>query len=345
MTRRLTRLAELVAAGLVPAERAASLEAVARRYAIAVTPGMAALIDRRNPAADPIGAQFLPDMAELDTRADERADPIGDAAHSPLKGLVHRYPDRVLLMPTLACPVYCRFCFRREAVGPGGAAPDADDLAAAYAYIAARPQIAEVILTGGDPLMLAPRRLAAIADRLAAIDHVGILRVHSRVPVVAPERITAGLVAALRRPGLATYLSVHANHPRELTDAAAAGFARLADAGIVLLSQTVLLRGVNDDPDVLAALFRGLVSQRVRPYYLHHLDPAPGTARFRVPLKRGRAIIAALRGRLTGLAQPTFMLDLPGGLGKAPVGESFAEPTVAGWRVRGPGGDSVLVED
>ncbi len=311
--------AGLAEAGLLPADRLAAAEAVASRYAIAVTPAVAGLIDRDDPD-DPIARQFVPDIAELSVRPEERADPIGDLTHSPLEGIVHRYPDRVLLKAVHVCPVYCRFCFRREMVGPEGLgtlSPEA--LERAVAYIAGHPEIWEVILTGGDPLVLSARRLADIMARLAPIPHVKVVRFHTRVPVVEPERIDALLVGALKASGKAAYLAVHANHPRELTAAARAAAARLADAGIVLLGQTVLLRGINDDAAVLAELMRGFVEARIKPYYLHHPDLAPGTAHFRMSIAEGQALVAALRGRVSGLCQPTYVLDIPGGHGKAPI--------------------------
>ncbi|MCB9959549.1 MAG: lysine-2,3-aminomutase-like protein [Rhodospirillaceae bacterium] len=318
---------------------AAALAEVARRYATAITPALADLIDPADPA-DPIARQFLPDPRELAETPNERADPIGDAAHSPLPGLIHRYADRVLLTLHHACPVYCRFCFRRTRVGPGGAALDAAGLDAALAYIEGHPEIWEVILSGGDPLLVSPRRLDHVLGRLDAIAHVGVVRLHSRVPVADPGRVTAGLVAALRRADTAVWMSVHTNHPRELTDAAAAALARLVDAGVPVVSQTVLLRGVNDDPAVLEALFRRLVRLRVKPYYLHHPDAAPGTAHFRLSLGEGQAIAGALRGRLSGLCQPTYVLDIPGGHGKVPVGPCYARPDRGGtgWTVADPAG-------
>ena len=311
----------LGAAGLIDAARIAEADAVASRYAVAVTPHVAGLID---PAAadDPIARQYLPDPRELARIPEERDDPIGDAAHSPLPGVVHRYPDRVLLMPTTACPVYCRFCFRRERVGRGAAAMPAAALDAALDYIAARPAIREVILTGGDPLILSPRRLGGILRRAAAIETVEVLRVHSRVPVADPGRVDAALVAALRHD-VPVYVSIHCNHPREIDPAAARAIALLADAGLPLLGQTVLLKGVNDDAETLAALFRALVRHRVRPYYLHHPDLAPGTARFRLSIEEGQALMRALRGRISGLCQPSYVVDIPGGHGKVPVGPAF----------------------
>jgi len=329
--RTLRRVGELAQAGLVTTDPA--LEAVEARYAVAVTPTLAQLIDPAD-AADPIARQFLPDARELETRPDERDDPIGDDAHSPVPGIVHRYPDRVLLKLVGVCAVYCRFCFRREMVGPGAETSLTDDaLDAALAYIAGRPEIWEVVLTGGDPLVASPRRLAELMARLAAIAHVKIVRFHTRVPVAAPERLTGALVEALRAPGVTTYVAIHANHARELGPEARAALARLADAGIALVGQSVLLAGVNDDAGTLAALFRALVECRVKPYYLHHPDLAPGTAHFRLPIQRGQALMAALRGRVSGLALPTYVLDIPGGHGKVPVGPSYLEPAPEGWRV------------
>jgi lysine 2,3-aminomutase len=328
--------ADLCAAGLVSAEEEAALEPVAARYAVAVTPDMAALIDRTDPA-DPIARQFVPDAGELHPLPEERADPLDEARLSPVPGVVHRYPDRVLLKLTHACPVYCRFCFRREVVGPGGPQALSDTaLDAALAYIAGTPGIWEVILTGGDPLVLSPRRIAEVTRRLSAIGTVKVLRWHTRVPVVDPGRITEEVATALRSPSKAVYVALHANHARELTAAARAACARLIDAGIVMLSQTVLLRGVNDDAETLAALMRAFVETRVKPYYLHHPDPAPGTGRFRLTIAEGQAIVRRLRGRLSGLAQPTYVLDIPGGHGKVPVGPAYLDESAG--RVADPGG-------
>jgi lysine 2,3-aminomutase len=312
----------ILAAGSAPPERRVALEQVAARYAVAITPAMRELIDPLDPS-DPIARQFVPDPAELATAPGELADPIGDAARSPLPGIVHRYPDRVLLTPVHLCPVYCRFCFRRERVGPGvAAALSAAELATALDYIAGQPEIWEVILSGGDPLILSPRRLRAILKALAAIGHVKVVRFHTRVPAVAPERVTPSLARALRVSDKASYVVLHANHPRELTAAARAACGRIVDAGVPMLSQSVLLRGVNDDPVVLAELMRAFVEARVKPYYLHHLDPAPGTGHFRTDIAQGQDLVRALRGHHSGLCQPTYVLDLPGGHGKAPIAAS-----------------------
>jgi lysine 2,3-aminomutase len=319
----LRSIADLRRAGLVPADHESELEAVAARYAVAITPDMARLIDTGDPG-DPIARQLVPATGELQHLPEERADPLGEERLSPVPGVVHRYPDRVLLKLTHACPVYCRFCFRRETVGPGGPQALSDAaLDAALGYIAGDPGIWEVILTGGDPLVLSPRRVAEVTRRLSAVDTVKILRWHTRVPVVDPGRITTELAAALRSSSKAVYVALHANHPRELTSDARAACARLVDAGIAMVSQTVLLRGVNDDAATLAALMRAFVECRVKPYYLHHPDPAPGTSRFRLTIAEGQALMRALRGRLSGLAQPTYVLDIPGGHGKVPVGPGY----------------------
>jgi lysine 2,3-aminomutase len=315
-------------------DETAALARVAARYAVAITPVMEALIDTADPH-DPIAAQFRPDARELITLTDEDADPIGDAAHSPLEGVVHRYPDRCLLKVVHVCPVYCRYCFRREMVGPQGdgmLSPQALD--AALAYIESHPAIWEVILTGGDPLVLSPRRVRELTRRLAAIGHVKVLRWHTRVPVVDPARITPELCAALRSENAATYVVLHSNHARELGAEARAAIARLADAGIPLLAQTVLLRGVNDDADTLEALMRALVELRVKPYYLHHLDKAPGTAHFRCSIEHGQQLVQALRERASGLCQPSYVLDIPGGHGKTPIAESGLRQRDGAWEAR-----------
>nr|WP_314090979.1 lysine-2,3-aminomutase-like protein [uncultured Shinella sp.] len=314
--RSLSTVDDLVAAGLVRDDKRAQAAAVAQRYAVAVTPPLVALIDADDPD-DPIARQFVPDAAELVTLPEERTDPIGDLAHSPVEGIVHRYPDRVLLKAVHVCPVYCRFCFRREMVGPEGLGTlTPTELDAAIAYIAGRPEIWEVILTGGDPLVLSPRRLRDMMERLAAIDHVKIVRFHTRVPAVDPVRVDAALIEALKASGKTTYVALHANHPREFTEDARAAVARIVDAGMMMISQTVLLKGVNDDSDVLAALMRSFVENRIKPYYLHHPDLAPGTSHFRLSLAEGRALVERLRGRVSGLCQPAYILDIPGGHGK-----------------------------
>ena len=333
--RTLTSVGDLADAGLISPEQATSLANVSSRYAVGVTPSMAALIDPSD-AVDPIARQFVPDARELERQPNENADPIGDGLKSPVPGIVHRYPDRVLLKLVSVCPVYCRFCFRREMVGPGkSAALSESDLAVALDYIRSRPEIWEVILTGGDPLILSPRRIAEVTEAIGAIEHVKILRWHSRVPAVAPERITDQLVQALRSSAKTVYIALHANHPRELTDAAGTACARLIDGGVVMVSQSVLLKGINDDADTLAALMKRFVEMRIKPYYLHHGDLAPGTAHLRTTIAEGQALMRELRARISGLAMPTYVLDIPGAHGKVPVGPQYIDNA----------GDDTLVTD
>src|ERR1700733_1436260 len=317
---------DLVAHGLAPAADLPDLERVAARYAVAVTADMAALIDPDDPN-DPIARQFIPSTEELVSREGESADPIGDHVHSPVAGIVHRYPDRVLFKLVHVCAVYCRFCFRREMVGPGKAsALPQSAYRGALDYIRAHPQVWEVILTGGDPLMLSPRRLGEIMSDLADIDHVKVIRIHTRVPVADPARVNGEMVAALKVTGATTWVALHANHARELTDKARAACAGLIDAGIPMVSPSVLLRGVNDDAATLEALMRAFVECRIKPYYLHHGDLAPGTAHLRTTLAHGQELMRDLRGRVSGLCQPDYVLDIPGGHGKAPVGPNYLSP-------------------
>jgi lysine 2,3-aminomutase len=328
---------QIIDHGLAPPDQLAALEKVAARYAVALPDALTALIDRNDPN-DPIARQFVPSEAELDHRDEELLDPIGDDAHSPVEGIVHRYPDRVLLKLTHVCAVYCRFCFRREMVGPEkGKALSSKALEAALDYIRNDQQIWEVILTGGDPLVLSPRRLRAAMKALGEIDHVKVLRIHTRVPVAEPARVTAELVRAIKLKGKATYVAVHINHARELTPQAREACARMVDAGIPLLGQSVLLAGVNDTPDAMSDLMRALVECRIKPYYLHHGDLAPGTSHLRTDIATGQDLMRALRGRLSGLCQPSYMLDIPGGHGKSPIGPNYLG--------RAGEGENYLIED
>ncbi len=286
-------------------------------------------------ARGPIAKQFLPDTRELIHRPDELSDPTGDDRHSPVEGIVHRYPDRVLLMPVKVCPVYCRYCFRRETVGTGEHALLGEaELTAALDYIRAEPGIWEVILSGGDPLILSQRRLSSILRRLREIPHVRIVRIHSRVPLVAPDRISRSLCRELRAAA-PLFVVLHCNHRDEFTEAGERACAMLIDAGVPMLSQSVLLRGINDDAATLERLFRRLVENRIKPYYLHHMDRAPGTSHFRTDIAKGRALTEALRGRVSGLCQPTYVLDIPGGYGKTPLSPEYAQRGDDGcWQVR-----------
>lgn len=334
-TRTLRRPQDLADHGLVAADALPALEQVAAQFAVAITPAMA---DRINPADanDPVGRQFLPDARELEIQPAELADPIGDEPFTPVKGITHRYHDRVLLKPVHACPVYCRFCFRREMVGPGSEALDEAELEAALAYIAGNPQIWEVILTGGDPMILSPRRMGDLIARLNAIPHLGLVRIHTRVPVVDPDRIDADMVAALKGTRIPTWIMLHSNHWQELGPDQVAAIGRLVDAGMPMLAQTVLLRGLNDDVATLTRTFRALISARVKPHYLHHGDLAKGTAHFRTSIAEGRALMRELRGDVSGICQPTYVLDIPGGHGKVPLGQDYLTPD---------GEDAWVVED
>lgn len=328
----LKSLTALADTGLIAPTDAPVLEAVAQKYAVAVSDTVAGLIDPYDPF-DPIARQFVPSAAELENAPEDRADPIGDETHAPVPGIVHRHKDRVLFKIVNACPVYCRFCFRRETVGQGtGLSPD--DIERAIAYIAAHPDIWEVIFTGGDPFVLSPRRIADISARLAAIPHVKLLRWHTRVPVVDPSRIDDEMAAALLVPGATTVVAVHANHPRELGSDARRAIARLIDAGVPLVSQTVLLKGVNDDIATLEMLLRTFLACRIKPYYLHHPDLAPGTSHFRVTIDEGLTLMRALRARLSGLAIPAYVLDIPGGYAKVSLESRDVEKMPTGWRIR-----------
>ena len=321
MTRPITTVSGLVKAGLVQAGDVPHLEAVAIDFSIRMTPHVLEQIETSD-ASDPIHAQYVPSLHELNKRGDEFADPIGDVTHEKVKGITHRYPDRVLLKPTHTCQVYCRFCFRREKVGHADEALNETELNAALAYIRANKNIWEVILSGGDPLVLSDRRLALLMQELDKIEHVAVVRIHTRVPLVDPARITKEFVGTLKiRP--AVYVALHVNHARELTPLVRQGFALMAENGIPLLSQTVLLKGVNDTIETLSDLMRALVANRVKPYYLHHLDKAEGVSHFRVSIAEGQQLVRELRGRLSGLCQPTYVLDIPGGYGKVPIGPGY----------------------
>ena len=309
------------------------LRAVAARYPLRITPHYLGLIEK---PGDPIWLQAVPDLCEV-AADDLPEDSLNEGSFSPLPAVVHRYPDRALLLISGQCAGYCRFCTRKNRVGTAALAFSAEQIAAGIAYIAATPGIRDVILTGGDPLLLDDDRLETILASLHTIPHVEIIRIGSRVPVTLPERITPQLCQLLAR-FQPLYLNTHFNHPRELVAASLSACARLADAGIPLGNQTVLLRGVNDDAEVMIELCRGLLKMRVRPYYLHHLDQARGTAHFRVPVERGLEIIAAMRGRVSGMGIPQYVVDPPGGQGKVPllpenlleVGETMKVRTAGG---------------
>lgn len=319
MSSSIKTISSLQAEGLVSKDALPALEEVASRYAIGITPIMRSVIGA---PGDSVGLQFVPTAAELNVTGEERADPIGDERFTPLKGITHRYPDRLLLKITHMCPVYCRFCFRRNKVGPGEGFLSDDELAAALDYIRRHDEIWEVIFTGGDPLIMPARKIRPIMMDLKRMDHVKVVRFHTRIPVVDPARITDGMIDALRSAST-TWLVIHTNHAMEFTREARHAIARLADAGLPLLSQSVLLRGVNDTPQDLEHLFRTLVENRIKPYYLHHGDLAEGTSHFRTTLAEGQDLMKRIRGRVSGICQPVYILDIPGGYGKVPVGPVY----------------------
>jgi len=265
--------------------------------------------------ADPLALQVLPDPRELVPDPQDRADPVGDASRSPMPWVVHKYPNRILLLMTKRCHLYCRYCFRRNHVPTGREDPTDAEWEAALRY-AEESGAREVILSGGDPLAVRDDRIFATLDRLQP--RIPVVRVHTRAPITRPDRVTGSLVAGLAKRNPVWFV-VHVNHPRELSADVDRALARLVDAGVPVLNQSVLLRGVNDDPDVLAQLFDALVERRVFPYYLHHPDHAAGNAHFRLSLEEGRAIVAALRQRISGISMPRYVLDEPDGSGKSDI--------------------------
>lgn len=298
-------------AGLFRVDAASHAE-VARRYPMRITPYYLGLIRE---AGDAIWRQCVPDAAEL-ADLSQSPDPLDEERLSPVPGLIHRYPDRVVWIASSSCAVYCRFCMRKRGVGCAGMQAAVQD--DAIDYIAAHPEIRDVILSGGDPLMLSDDRIEALLTALRRIPHLEIVRIGTRVPVTLPERVTPKLVRLLKRfhP---LFLNTHFNHPAEITEASAKACELLANAGIQLGNQSVLLKGVNDDPAVMRLLMQKLLRIRVRPYYLHQMDLVKGTAHFRTPVASGVAVIDALRGHTSGMAVPHYVIDLPGGKGKVEV--------------------------
>ncbi|MEO8184778.1 MAG: KamA family radical SAM protein [Deltaproteobacteria bacterium] len=306
---------------LSPSEQRGLAALEQRGFPMAITPYYFGLIDP-NDENCPIRRQVVPRAEELSLVPGDLVDPLGEAVHEVAPNLIVRYPDRALLFATDRCAVYCRFCTRSRLVGAGGGARPLSRLEPAFAYLRAHPEISDVIVSGGDPMVMATERLAQLLGALRAIPSVQTLRLATRVPVVLPQRVTDELLAALR-PYHPIWVMTHFNHPRELTQSAALACNRLADAGFPVLNHTVLLRGVNDDAEILAQLFRGLVRLRVRPYYLLQADPVQGTGHLRTPLSTGIDIMERLQGRLSGIALPKLIVDTPGGLGKVPVGPDY----------------------
>jgi lysine 2,3-aminomutase len=329
MAHAITDLEALEAAiALTPAERAGVTRALGGGFPLSITPYYASLIDARDPAC-PIRRQCVPHALEAEEVPGDLRDPLGEEANEVAPHLVQRYPDRALLIATDRCSVYCRFCTRSRMVGNGGGTRALASLEPALAYLRAHPEVQEVIVSGGDPLIMKSERIAALLTELAQIESIGDVRVASRTPVTLPQRITPELCRALRAHP-AVWLMTHFNHPRELSDEARRACALLVDHGIPVMNHTVLLRGVNDDAAVLEQLFRGLVRARVRPYYLLQADPVRGTGHLRTPLAVGLGIMEALQGRLSGIALPKFIVDTPNGRGKVPVGPNYVVSERAG---------------
>ncbi|MEN9578487.1 MAG: Lysine 2,3-aminomutase [Pseudomonadota bacterium] len=321
-------------------EYLAAKHAEEQGFPISITPYYRGLIQSADPAC-PIRRQVVPTLGEQFTSPSDLRDPLGEEAHQVAPELVQRYPDRALLLATDRCSVYCRFCTRSRLVGQGGGVRSADKLAPALEYLRAHPAIRDVIVSGGDPLVMATSKLASLLERLRAIESIETIRLATRVPVTLPQRIQPELLSALR-PFHPLWVMTHFNHPRELTEESRAACVALADAGFPVMNQTVLLAGVNDDAETLTALFRGLVRVRVRPYYLLQMDPVRGTSHLRTPLRVGEEIMRQLTGRLSGIALPKFIVDTPGGFGKVPAGPSFVVERGEGYtRFQSPRGNLV----
>jgi lysine 2,3-aminomutase len=286
-------------------------------FRVDVTPYFASLMDPEDPGC-PIRRQVIPTAREMALSEGDQVDSLAEDAHSPVPGLVHRYPDRVLMLVTTQCASYCRFCTRSRMVGDAHTQFNTATYERQLAYIASTPQVRDVLLSGGDPLMMSPRLLEDLLRRLREIPHVEVVRIGSRVPVFLPQRVTEDLVAALRRYH-PLWMNIHFNHPREITPEVEEALARLADAGIPLGSQSVLMAGINDCPNVILTLVQALVKNRVRPYYLYQCDLVQGASHFRTPVSKGLEIMEALRGHTSGFAVPTFVIDAPEGGGKVPI--------------------------
>jgi len=307
---------------LTDAERIGAARAMAAGLPISITPYYLALCDPKDPDC-PIRRQCVPRAEEAIAVKGDLRDPLGEEAHQVAPHLIQRYPDRVLLVATDRCGVYCRFCTRSRLVGDGGGARSMAALESAFAWIEAHPEVRDVIISGGDPCVMSTERLARLLRRIREIDHVDYVRLATRAPVTLPQRITEELAAAIRESHDSTWIMTHFNHPKELSEEARVACARLVDAGLPVMNQTVLLRGINDSEKTLEELFRGLVRSRVRPYYLLQMDPVGGTGHLRTPLRRGVELMSALQGRVSGIALPKLIVDTPGGLGKVPIGRNY----------------------
>lgn len=289
------------------------IKAVVSRYPVRINPYFLEVVRK---AGEPLSRQVFPDPAELDDRFGFE-DPLGEEEHSPVPNLTHRYPDRVLFLVTTECAVYCRFCTRKRKAGRTGLVTP-ETIEAGLAYIEKHTEVRDVLVSGGDPLTLSDAGLEEILGRLRSIQHVEIIRIGTRIPGVMPGRVTPALAGILKKAH-PLYLNLHFNHPAEMTEEVQDACAMLADAGIPMGSQTVLLKGINDDPEVLETLFRALIRMRIRPYYLLQADQTRGTSHFWTPIETGLEIMRKLTGHVSGLAVPTFVIDLPGGGGKVPL--------------------------
>jgi len=318
---RITTLAEIKPLMELTFEEEEGIKRSKGRLAMAITPYFFSLIDKTNPNC-PIRRQAIPRIEEFSISRFDMIDPCGEDSHSPVPGLVHRYPDRVLLMVTESCAMYCRYCTRRRMVGEGQLPMSVERFEEAYRYIRSKRAIRDVLISGGDPLMLKTRHLEYYLKSLRSIPHIDILRIGTRVPVTLPMRIDRKLVEMLKRYH-PLYMSIHFSHPKEITPEVREACSMLADAGIPLGSQTVLLKWINDKPGIMKRLMQELLKIRVRPYYIYQCDLAVGTSHFRTPLSAGVNIIEKLRGHTTGYAVPTFVVDAPGGGGKIPVGPTY----------------------
>ncbi|MDP8212358.1 MAG: lysine 2,3-aminomutase [Candidatus Zapsychrus exili] len=294
------------------------LEQTIKKFPLSVTPYYLSLIDENNFETDPVFMQSVPSVKELDSSSCEMADPLHEDGDSPVPGITHRYPDRVLFLVSNMCSMYCRHCTRKRKVGDQDFIPSKKQIKKGLTYIKNTPQVRDVLLSGGDPLMLSDEHLEWILSELRKIPHVEIIRIGSRMPVVLPYRITDKLVSILRKYQ-PLWINTHFNHPRELTNSSQTALSKLADAGIPLGNQTVLLAGINDCPRIMKALVHRLMKNRVRPYYLYQCDHSEGLMPFRTPVGKGIEIIENLVGHTSGLGIPTYVIDAPGGGGKIPV--------------------------
>ena len=318
---RIQNLAQLEARlSLTPEEMAGTILA-GKKLALGITPHFFNLIDREDPDC-PIRRQVVPRIEESITASDEMLDPCGEDSNMPVPGLVHRYPDRVLLLVTDRCASYCRYCTRSRVVSGAGEQELTMDLEGAFAYLEKHPEVRDVLLSGGDPLLLSDSKLDAILTRLRQIPTIEFIRIGTRIPIFLPQRITTELLNVLKKHH-PLWMSVHSNHPKELTQEVRLALGRLADAGIPLGNQSVLLKGVNDRADTLKSLFHKLLLCRVRPYYLYQCDLISGSAHLRTTIREGQEIMEQLRGHTTGYAVPTYVVDGPGGGGKIPIGPNY----------------------